>query len=273
MSTHSELKPSLCRYATLAFTLSFFFTIVSVGCTRSRGEEARAQYVKVVEAVKGGSLTEAYAAAIPSQYDRDLNELLARLQALITAEEFDLLHEVVSKAGVKLAPMLSGTIGKIPFLRDVAEEKLKDLPGALGLGSYADFKERNIRGLLEGLDRGFFAELARGSDFQDQMASIDVELKASEGDWARLRFAAEGNDGAVDKELGNVILVGEKWVPESWVVDWPAQMEQLKARFDELEELKRKDPLVIKAQLRAFKSQLDNPAGFLAALLSKLGAG
>ena len=260
------------RRAAFVFPLVILLAMASAGCTRSGGEEARAQYARAVAAVKAGSLAEAYTATLPLEYDRDLNELLEKLRALISEEEFHLLRNTASKVATELAPVLSVMAGGMPLLGHVAE-KLKALPGALGPESYAAFRRLDIEGLLGVLDHGFFAELARRPDFPGSMKSIEVQLKDFKGDWARLQFESKSEGGRVEKEVVDVILVGERWVPDNWVVDWPAQMKQLKARFEELAELKKEDPLLIRDQLRAFESQLEDPAPLLEALLKKLGAG
>ena len=268
---NSEPQPSLTQRAGFVFLLAFLFSIAASGCTRSGGEEARAQFVRVVQAVKGGSLAAAYTATIPSKYDRDLNELLAKVQALITEAEFDLLRETLAKAGVKFAPVVGELAKGLPLLQHVAA-KLVDCPRALGLDTYADFMGRDFEGLIGALDLGFFAEFAQRPGFRDRMKSVGVQVKESKGDWALLRFDWKDADGK-GKDVVEVIRFGKKWVPSSWVVDWPAQMKDLKARLEELEELKKTDPLLITKQLRALASQLDDPAPLVEMLLKTLGAG
>jgi hypothetical protein len=242
------------------------------GCSPGgKGESARLQYAQVIDALRAGSLARAYETAMPPAYDRDLEAIWAQARALVTEEELGLLKDALRKLGVKAAPLVA-FLGESETAK-VAAAKLKDLPAALGLTSLAELGALDVKGLLAGFDRGFFAELTRTADFQKRLAGATVRLEAEKGDWARLKFVSQADGGAEETtDVAEVILIDGKWVLDGWVTDWPKQMDEIKARLAELAAAKQQDPDLLKKQLVLLARAADDPGPLLEGLSARLGA-
>jgi len=259
------------RCGIAAWVLCAALAGVAAGCTPGgKGEAARAQYEAVLDALRGGSLERAYDAVMPPAYDRDLAEILTRARDLISEEEFGQLKALLKKLGEKSAPMVS-LLGSSEASRVVAE-KLKDLPAAIGITTHAELKALDTRKLLAGLDRGFFAALARTEDVQKRLRNASVRLAAEKGDWAQLKFVSRGESGAEEvSDTADVILLDGKWVPDGWVTDWPQQMDAIKARLGDVAAMKEQDPHLVRKQLEGLSRAVDDPAALLEGLGAQLG--
>ena len=250
-------------------SLLFLSAAVLAGCTRGRGSEAKAQYTGVLVALKAGSLTEAYAAALPPSHDRELNELLAQARELLDEEEFALLKETLAKTGPKIAPAIALFASGSPAMK-ILSERVKDLPAALGLGSYSDFKAQDLKALLHGFDRGFFKDVSRAEDYRARLETVAVDVAGEKGDWAKLRFSARSAGGAVSEDTMEVIAVEGKWVPAAWAADWARVMGDLRSMVAEAKAGKEKNPAAVKGFIRSLEGALEPQFGLLE-MLKKLG--
>ncbi len=268
--------------------------LTTCGCTRGRGEEAQKQYTEVVAALKAGSLTGAYASALPPSHDRDLNDLLARARDLVTEDEFLLFKETASRAGQKLAPFLAFAGAQSPAMRVLAQ-KAKDVPAALGLDTFASFKSRDIKGLLLAIETGLFADVAAADDVKARLESVRVSVVEDQGDWARLRFVTSGKalggtsggasggtsggtsgaplegDAISSAETMDVVCVDGRWVPAGWAADWQGVMDDLRAQLVQAVEAKKQDPEALKKKIRALGLLLENPAPLVESISTRLG--
>ncbi len=247
--------------------------VATVGCTPKpgRGEEARQHFLKVVQVLKTGGLAATFSAALSPGQQADLNGLLVDARDLLTADEFNSFKGMVAKAGPKIGSLCLLAAGKSPAL-GVVGTKAKDLAGALGLDSFEGFRARDVKGILEALDKGLVTDVLKAEDVKARVDSLDVKVVQHEGDWAKLRFQSRASDGSTTEEVVEVIAQGDQWLPAGWINDWVGTMDGLRGKIAQLKEAKKQDPEIVKNGLKELAKLLDDPAALFALFAPKPAA-
>lgn len=248
--------------------------LCGVGCTRrpGHGSDARQHFSKIAQTLLGGSLAKVYPIALTPTHQADLNALWLEARDLVSSEEFDAFKTVLKSAGPKIASLCALGAGKSPALGILAS-KARDLPGALGLDTLEDVKKRDLRAILESWDKGFVSELLKAPDVKTRLESLEVQVVAEEGDWAKLRFSSKAADGASTEEVVDVVSDQGSWLPTGWVADWKGTMEGLKAQIAQLKEAKKTDPDLVKKGIQDLAKFLDDPTALLSMFAGSSGEG
>jgi hypothetical protein len=262
------------RSRALVVVLAVLGAACGPGCG-AKGEGAAGQYRRVLDALQAGSLVEAYEAFLPASYDRDLNDVISGMRALIGKEELALVRDLVTRSANGAAVVFSTMGSNDPALAGLGA-KVKELPAALGLDSLESFQRLDARAVLAALERTLFRDLVKVEGVRSKIASVQVRLVEERGDWSKLRFSLRDGDGAaggVREELVDVILKDGKWVPASWIAEWPRQMESLKAQVRSLAEAKTRNPRAVLESLELASAALGEPGKLMQAILGGAGGG
>lgn len=262
------------RSRAYALAAGILGTACAPGCGVKDGG-ADGQYRRVLDALQAGSLVEAYEAFLPPSYDRDLNDVISRARSLIGKEELALVRDLVTRSVNGMSVVLSAMGTKDPAVAALGG-RLKDLPPALGLESLESFQRLDARGVVSALESTLFRDLVKVEGVRSRIASVKVRIVEERGDWSKLRFSfrdGDGDSGVEREELVEVIREGGRWVPASWVAEWPRQMGSLRAQIDALAQEKAKDPRAVLESLEVVATALAEPGKLMEALLGGIGGG
>jgi hypothetical protein len=226
---------------------------VAVGCG-DRGPGPAEQYESVLEALRKGSLLDAYVRLMPAGYDRDLNELLERAKRLVSEEDFEVLRDFVAGAGGTFAEVLASSDDGPPPVQ-VLCDRLESLPSLLGMDDYRQFRSLDVREILKRLDGGLFGAVAKLEGVRERLASTAVKELDRKREWAQLRFTANSVEAGETEERVQVVLVEEKWVPVGWEAQWEEQIKRLHIQLDAIEARLAEDPAALREKLRSFEPE------------------
>jgi hypothetical protein len=249
--------------------------LVLPGC--SGGTEAGpAEQISTLHArLQGGEITAAYDGFLPASYDRDLNGVLDKARQLVGEEEFRRSCAVLERAGKKLAHVVQPLLalgGEATASWKPLAAKLQDLPGALGLKDYAEFRRSSVRELLQGMENGFLKELLKHHHLQQMLGTgVQVTLLERKGNMAELKVKATVDGSFRKEEQVTVENIEGKWVPVEMAFRWQETMASLHKQLDELIAAKKQQPDLLLEQLANLEQLIEEGGDMLPQMLEGLG--
>jgi len=193
--------------------------------------------------------------AMPASYQTDVETLVHEAAAKIDAEVYDKAFVIANKAVDLLKDKKDFILG-LPLLKEgfvammikdqnALEDNWNDIVDVLEILTTSDLETLDS---LKSLDVGDFVATTGGKlmgQFQklsdlatdptmaetwDKLASVDVEVKSTEGDKAVIEIKVEGED----PETMTMVKVEGKWIPEDMAKDWKENIEEMKANVAEM---------------------------------------
>ena len=212
-------------------------------------ETADQAVMRVAEGLKDGRL-EVVWQALPASYQRDVTDLIHDFAGAMDAELWDRSFGVVQKATQVLSekrelildhPMLQAQIED----REMANEAWESLIGILDVVVHSDLSDlermksidveeflsgtgAEVAERFKGMEAFAATEAVSGSLFGP--AGAEVTLVSSDGDRARVRFQAPGEDSTEE----DFVRVEGKWVPTQMADEWNDTMAAAREQLDGL---------------------------------------
>ena len=242
------------------------------------GPSPKAQYDEVVRQISVGKLMAAYEAILPASYDAELASVVNDFTALFSAEEYDQLLKGIAQWGEQIAGLMSTMVGDSAAepTTEPTTERLRDLPQALGLGSYQEFQQLSARRLLAALEASSFKNVIGMQSVQEKLGAVQISVNAQQRDWAQVRWAITSDGETTSEQNLDFIRVEGKWIPNDWAVDWPKQIALAREKIAEVAQLKENDPIEFRKRLRRLTTgaaeMQQRLLGSLPALSEALGA-
>lgn len=251
------------------YVLPVLILSLAAGCG-DHGPGPTGQYEAVLEAIRKGSLLDAYTCMMPASYDKDLNELLERAKRLVSEEDFEVLRDFVAGAGETFAGILAASSEAHPPVQ-VLCDRLESLPSLLGMDDYRQFRSLDVREILKRLDGGLFGAVAKLEGVRERLKSTAVKEIKRKREWAQLRFTARAEEEGETEERVQVVRVGGRWVPVGWEAEWEEQIEGLRIQLEALESRLARDPAALREKLRELESDLPQVGLAVGSLLGLTG--
>lgn len=234
-----------------------------VACSAETGPDPKQQFEELARMLQGGELVRLYQSSLPESYRADLDSVLRLVPQLVEQADYERGREIVRAVGKQLAALIATTPLAEEEAWSLLAGKLADLPALVGLGGWDEFRDISAERILRALEEGGVSELIRTGALRKTLAEITVELVDRKRDWARLVLTVTAEDGNARGERFDVVRVGEHWVRDEWVVDWPEVMERGRRSLGTLLDLKQRNPTAYRAELDAVLARASRP-GFVA---------